>query len=326
MKSDHPKKQLGVSLFIIIALMFVIGLTYSPSGFAKRDRPLEWGLYQILWSREYNQLLTKEIERFSSKPDYVMFYRDLGRKFPKFAMDCIDQQNATTIVSLELWSWHDQKSDHYLSDIVTGKYDTFFSKWAKDAQEDGRRVLLRFGFEFNGDWFTWSGNPALFKKAWRRIHNLFQQAGAKNVEWVWSPNIVSVPNEKSNNMHLYYPGDAYVDWVGVDGYNFGEHHDVWHHWQSFEEVYVKVLDDFHRRYSDKPVMISEFGSAPGKAGQRETWIRDAYHTLQKYPQVRAAIWFNLDKRRENEPNWYLQAEDGSLRAFNQTFASPRPMD
>lgn len=326
MKSGKNNNRIGVSLLIAIGLLIAISLSFNQRGFAKRNQPIEWGIYQILWSREYDRQLTKEIKRFSSKPDYVMFYRDLGRRFPKFAIDCIAQHHATTIVSMELWSWHGEKSDHYLLDIATGKYDIFFSTWAQAAKADGRRVLLRFGFEFNGDWFTWSGKPELFIKAWRRIHDIFQKEGAQHVEWVWSPNIVSVPRNKSNSMHLYYPGDDYVDWVGVDGYNFGDHYDLWHHWQSFGQIYESVLDDFQRRYSNKPVMISEFGCASGKPGQRQAWIHEAYTVLQKYPQVQSVIWFNYNKQRENEPNWYLQAEDGSLGAFNQTFALPRPMD
>ena len=84
--------------------------------------------------------------------------------------------------------------------------------------------------------------------------------------------------------------------------------------------------DFHKRCKAKPVMISEFGSAPGKPNQRKQWILDAYDTLQKYPQVQAVIWFNLDKRKENEPNWRLELDDGSLQAFNQTFAKPQAVD
>lgn len=310
----------------VVCITTLIPLAPVEQAFAQRDHPLEWGLYQILWSRQYGQHLARELKRFDSKPDYVMFYRDLGRPFPEFSVETIHEQGATTIVSLELWSWHDVKSDHYLTDIISGKYDNFFQQWATDAKTNGRRVLLRFGFEFNGNWFTWSQKPKDFVKAWRHIHDMFQKVGAGNVEWVWSPNVVSTPDVKANNMHLYYPGDEYVDWVGVDGYNFGDHHDIWHQWQSFHDVFQKVLVDFHKRYPTKPVMISEFGCARGKPNQRKQWIFDAYITLQKYPQVQAVIWFNYDKRKEDEPNWRLKEDDGSLSAFNRTFAKRQPLD
>lgn len=183
--------------------------------------------------------------------------------------------------------------------------------------------MLRFGFEFNGDWFTWSGDPEAYVSAWRRAHDIFKGVGAGNVEWIWAPNILSNPDTPRNDMHRYYLGDAYVDWIGVDGYNFGEHHDQWHQWQSFDDVFSDVLADFAKRYPTKPVMISEFGCAPGEKAQRAEWIRDAYRSLQQRPRVAAVIWFNFDKRREGEPNWRIDLTPESLRAFNETFAAPR---
>ena len=288
-----------------------------------RHMPLQWGLYQILWSRAFCDQLETELGKFASKPDYVMFYRDLGRPFSKFPIDCIAKHGATTMVSLELWLWHGGRDASYLSAISRGEYDDFFRQWARDAKTAGRRVLLRFGFEFNGDWFTWSGNPEAYVAAWRHVHGLFGEAGAGNVEWVWAPNVTSSPDVPTNSMHRYYPGDAYVDWIGVDGYNFGNRHDEWHRWKTFDEIFDPVLDDFENRYAEKPVIITEFGCAPGKPDRRAQWIRAAHENLSRRPQVKAAIWFNYDKRREHEPNWRIDATPDSLDAFNNTFAAPR---
>ena len=308
------------------AIAVLLALTAIPEdgSRARRSTPLDWGLYQILWSRNYGEQLATTVSKFASKPKYVTFYRDLGRPYPKFAIDCVAEQGATTIVSLELWEWHGKRKGSYLPAINRGEYDTFFREWAEAAKADGRRVLLRFGFEFNGDWFTWSKDAEAFVTAWRRAHDIFDHVGAGNVEWAWAPNVVSCPDVPDNDMHRYYPGDDVVDWIGVDGYNFGEHHDQWHKWQSFDDVFGQVLTDFAKRYRDKRVMITEFGCAPGTGGQRETWIRRAFAELQRYPQVAAVIWFNLDKRREGEPDWRIDVSEASLRAFNESFAAPRP--
>lgn len=319
-------------LVIVVILGLMVGAVASSTGpgvanepkkrNAKRTNRLQWGVYQILWSRKYGQQLAKELSSYASRPDYIMFYRDLGRAFPKFAVDRIVEQGSTPIVSLELWSWHGRHQGSYLPLLQKGEYDEFLRNWAKAAKADGRRILLRFGFEFNGNWFTWSGDADGFKAAWRRAYDIFKQVGTDNVEWIWSPNIVSCPDEPANDMHLYYPGDRYVDWVGVDGYNFGDNHDQWHRWQTFAEVFDEVLDDFAKRYAGKPVMISEFGCAPGDPDKRARWIREAFANLRRRHQVRAAIWFNYDKRREHEPDWRIEATPGALRAFNETFATP----
>ena len=308
-------------LLVLVAIASIASGPPSPS--ERRSTNLHWGVYQILWSRQYGAHLDAELAPFSSKPQYVMFYRDLGRPFPGSAVNAIAKRGATTIVSLELWEWHGKRKGSYLSAIVDGTYDDWLREWARAAKADGRRVLLRFGFEFNGNWFTWSGDPKAYVAAWRHAHALFDAVGADNVEWVWAPNVVSCPPTQENDMHRYYPGDAYVDWVGVDGYNFGDHHDKWHKWTSFADVFSDILTDFGKRYADKPVMITEFGCAPGKPRQRAQWIRAAHAELQRWPQVKAAVWFNYDKRREGEPNWRVDVTPESLRAFNETFAKPR---
>ncbi len=293
--------------------------TYTPAR-GQRKEPLAWGVYQIYWGRRFERNLAKELEQFASRPQYVMFYRDLGRPFPKYGIDIIRAVGATPMISLELWMWGDRDGRRCLPDINAGRYDAFFRDWARAAAADGRRVLLRFGFEMNGNWFSWSEDPLAFVTAWQRIKTIFDAEQAGNVEWVWSPNVVSIPRTAENDMHLYYPGDRYVDWVSLDGYNFGDHHSEWHRWQSFAEIYEKPLGELLEKYPSKPIIISEFGCAPGKPGQKAKWIRDAHAYLSRIPQVKAAIWFNLDKRREGEPNWRVDECDDCLKAFNETFA------
>lgn len=308
------------------ALFVAAGKLGTPTAANKRTEPLKWGYYFLNWRRQFARDLTNDIKRFASPPDYVMYYTDLKIPYRRDRNDAIRALGAVPVLSLELTRWH-RGADGYLEAIIAGDYDTFFRDWATAAKADGKRVLLRFGFEFNGDWFNWGGKPKRFIAAWRHTHAIFRDVGADNVEWVWSPNIVSIPRDAKNSMHHYYPGDAFVDCVGVDGYNFGDHHDEWHKWESFETVYREFLTKDIRRYPDKPIIITEFGCAPGDGDQRAQWFRDAYAYLQRFPRVKGVIVFEIDKRSEGEPNWRLRHDDGSLSAFNETFAAPpQPRD
>ena len=252
-----------------------------------------------------------------------MFYRDLGRRaFPPDALGAIRAVGAVPVVSLELSRWHQPKGD-YLADLASGSYDERLARWAGAARDHGDRILLRFGFEMNGDWFPWSGKPSAYRAAYRRARAVFDDAGASNVEWVWSPNVASFPDVPGNDMHLYYPGDDVVDWVGLDGYNFGDHPEDGHRWQSFPEVFGPAVEDLAGRYPGKPIMIAETGSAEGPPGAKASWIREAFDSARRLPAVRALIWLDLDKRREGERNWSLLSSPGVLEAFNDTFAAPR---
>lgn len=287
-----------------------------------RDGRLDWGLYEIYWGvNRFARRLEHDLALLATSPDYLMFYRDLGRRFPKGGIEIIRRCGATPIISLELWRWGDGGGD-YLERINRGEYDAFFAQWAADAKADGGRVLLRFGFEFNGDWFSWGNKPVEFVAAWKRAHRIFEDNRAANVEWVWAANVVSVPDTDDNDMHLFYPGADAVDWVAIDGYNWGDEHDQWHRWESCEQLFADVVSRLAKRYPTKPIMIAEFGSVDGAPGQKAEWIRAAHAWLTHQPRIHAAIWFNHDKRREGEHNWRIDSTPEALQAFNETFAAP----
>ena len=109
----------GGGVFIALAALVAFGRCSQTPPTARKP-PLRWGIYQIYWSRDYADRLARELSLFASKPDYVMFYRDLSRPFPKVPIDCIAKHGATTIVSLELWLWHGQKEGSYLPAIHKG--------------------------------------------------------------------------------------------------------------------------------------------------------------------------------------------------------------
>ncbi len=299
------------------------GKTEEPPGVqTKTPSEIRWGIYQINWGAErFEHFLDITIAKLASPPDFVMFYRDLRCRFPAKAIEIIRHRGATPSISLELGHWGDNRTK-FLPEINAGEFDDYFETWARDAKAEGDPVFLRFGFEFNGDWFSWSGDPKGYIGAWRRIHAIFERVGADNVKWVWAPNVTSVPDTPSNNMHRYYPGDEYVDWVGIDGYNWGDNHDEWHTWQSCQQVFEKVLDEFDKHYANRPVMLAEFGTTTDIAGRKAEWIVDAYEWLTTQSRVSAVIWFNFDKRSEGEQDWRIDSTAESLEAFNRTFAKP----
>jgi beta-mannanase len=109
-----------------------------------------------------------------------------------------------------------------LSSIIGGAHDSYITRFALDAKAWGHPFFLRFAHEMNGDWYPWNeginGNtPGQYVQAWRHVHDLFTANGVTNVTWVWSPNI-----EYTGSIPLsgLYPGDAYTDWIAMDGYNW----------------------------------------------------------------------------------------------------------
>ena len=111
-------------------------------------------------------------------------------------------------------------------EILAATYDAYLYDYARQIQEFGHPVLFRLNNEMNGDWCTYSSyytskDPDLFIALWRYVYEVFEKVGADNVIWVWNPHDGSFPDFKWNHAFLYYPGDEYVDVVGLTGYNTG---------------------------------------------------------------------------------------------------------
>ena len=180
-----------------------------------------------------------------------------------------------------------------LRDIASGKYDASIRTWAQQAAAWGYPFFLRWNWEMNGGWFPWGttstnqNTPSDFVNSWRRFHDLTVQAGATNVTWVWCPNID--PNNQYPSYSQLYPGNSYVDWTCLDGFNQSGRTT----WKSFATIFKSSYDKLLQVASTKPIMIGETSSEE-TGGSKAGWITDALSTqLPKYfPRIEALVWFN----------------------------------
>jgi hypothetical protein len=220
---------------------------------------------------------------------------------------------AVPLVTLEFWdpaNGIDQPSFSYAK-ISGGSFDTYLHSYAKAARAFGSPVWLRPLHEMNGNWYPWGGTvngntPAGFVAAWRHIHDIFVAEGATNVSFVWCPNADSVPDTAANSISAYWPGDAYVDYAGIDGYNFGGSS-----WRSFSSIfsaaYAKVTS-----LSSKPVIVGEIGCS-SVGGDKAAWITDMFKVIpSSFPRIAGVSWFDADKGND----WRIESDSASLAAFS----------
>src|SRR4029453_16687376 len=103
----------------------------------------------------------------------------------------------------------------------------------------------------NGYWYPWGtrqSTPRDFVAAWRHIHEVFRTAGATNVIWTWTPNVVNYLPDAP--LRRYWPGAADVGWGGVDGSFTREGA------RTFATLLGPTVKQV-RRFTDKPVLIVE---------------------------------------------------------------------
>lgn len=198
-----------------------------------------------------------------------------------------------------------------LASIAAGTWDAYITEWAQDAKAWGHPFFLRFDWEMNGNWFPWSvgvnGNTAAeYVAAWRHVHDIFTKVGATNVTWVWCPNVD--PNRRYAPLSSVYPGDGYVDWTGLDGYNWASP------WLTFDQLFRSTYDRLVTSVAPaKPVVIAETASSE-HGGDKASWITDLL-TRQlpgRYPQVDAFMWFD---KFDSSMDWPIETSPSAVSAF-----------
>jgi hypothetical protein len=245
--------------------------------------------------------------------------------FPTKEMEGIRQHG-----SIPFFSWSSQsipssldEPNFQLSDVISGAHDSYIREWATEAKEWGHPFFLRFNWEMNGNWFPWSegvnGNkPGEFVAAWRHVHDIFTAVGATNATWVWCPNVD--PEGKMQDLAQLYPGDAYVDWTGLDGYNWGTNPAKPDRWRTFDQLYNstyhKIVDTIA---PSKPMVIGEVGSTE-YGGSKALWIEEMLSELPtEYPQIRGLLWF---EKFDDGMDWPIETSSSATSAFAAGIQSP----
>ena len=162
--------------------------------------------------------------------------------------------------------------NYTMQKIIDGDFDTALTQWAIDAKNTDIPLLVEFGTEVNGNWFPWNGQyngagelsnygdpnipdgPERFRDAYRHIIDICNSNGANNITWFFHVDAYSEPNVSWNEIENYYPGDNYIDWLGVSIYGPQESNEDY---QEFSEI----MDDIYpslTNLSNKPIAILEF--------------------------------------------------------------------
>lgn len=177
-----------------------------------------------------------------------------------------------------------------LSRVISGGEDVRTGQWAEAIKAYGHPVMIRLMAEMNGSWEPWStgqnGNkPGEYVLAWRHIVDVFRAHGATNAIFVWNPNRAY---RGATSMRSLYPGSAYVDWIGLDVYNFNEA--AKKGWLSFDSMMKPSVRQLRQAAGyAKPMMLNEVGTAEGRG--KPLWIKTMFASLPRYG-VRAVNYFD----------------------------------
>jgi hypothetical protein len=256
----------------------------------------EWGVYTGGTASSFAGFENQVGKKANMQAVFIGWYE----KFPGDMALPLKSNGQTLVI---FWEQYDVTLD----EIISGSTDSYIKQFADDAESYGGQVVLAPFHEMNGDWNPWSGaspgnSPEKVVEAWKHIRGLFP-INNTNIKWAWVVNNDSSPNTADNQIDRYYPGDNYTDYVGVDGFNFGDP------WQTYSEIFSTPLNNL--KTYNKPIYIFSIASAEGP--KKATWISDALSHIKKDPDIRGFIWFNENK----EKNWLVNSDSLSLDAFRR---------
>jgi beta-mannanase len=280
----------------------------------------------VLWGAATPDLPT--LQSFNSdagKPaSLYLFYNGFANNasFDASQATAIQSLGATPFLAWEPWDATNGTVDqpaYSLANIASGAFDTYISTWAQEIKAWGQPLWLEFAPEMNGNWYPWgnavNGNtPAEYIAAYRHVHDLFTDAGVTNVVWVWTTNVTS---NGSTPIGDFYPGDAYVNFLGVDGYNWGTTQSWGSVWQTPTQVFNQTLVDLEQ-LSTRPIVIAETASTE-QGGNKAQWIRQFFSMMAATPVIKAFVWFNFNK----ETDWQIESSSTARAAFAAGVANSR---
>jgi len=270
---------------------------------------------------EHPGLIDSYARAVGRAPAIVSYYREWNQAiFDAASLHAISRRHAVPMITWEptVNGWQRGDTATILRTIATGGADRYLRATARAAGRWPALTFLRFAPEMNGSWSPWGvrtpGNSAaVYVAAWRHVVSIFRSAGVHRVKWVWCPN---VDDNGVLPFTRLYPGDRWVDWVGMDGYNWGGSYG----WQSFTAIFASSYDTL-ARLTTKPMMIAETGSGEN-GGSKAAWITQTFsHELPKFSRLAALVWFNGGG--DTGADFRFNSTAAAAKAFRAALSSPR---
>jgi Glycosyl hydrolase family 26 len=324
----------------MMALAIVV-LTLAPAAGAKSgERGLFWGAWigpqltgaQPPWDMSAVTAFEQRLGKGLSTIQFGVPFADCSvspcsfYEFPAQEMEAIRRYGAVPFLSWSSqatpWIMGNPEPDFQLSDVISGSYDSYIREFAEAAKAWGHPYFMRFDWEPNGDWFPWGegandNQPGEFVTAWRHVHDIFAAVGATNATWVWCPYI---DVHRFAPIASFYPGDEYVDWTSLDGYNWANARSHPVPWKSFDQIFASSYHQIVTKIAPKkPMLLAEIASSGGGHAKAQ-WIHAMFKALKtKFRRVRGLIWFD---QVQQGVSWPLENSPLVKRAFASGLRHP----
>jgi len=342
------KKALATAVAIMVGFALFAELAAAPSLFVPQEGAYLGAFVDFGFMEDY---VTPEklsnFEKLSGKKLAIVTMGSFWGKeeFPEGQVQVIKEYGAIPLIFWYPWGppyeQNELQQRYSLKNIIDGKHDEYIRRWAKGVKASGVPVIVAFAPEMNGDWFSWSGyfngagesayfgkpdradGPERFVFAYRHVVDVVRSVNARNIIWLFHVNATPSPQADWNTLDAYYPGDSYVDWVGMSAFgkqiNPGD-------WLSFEEISGTAYDSLAA--FKKPILVVT-GVGEFEDGNKAEWITQTYSVIkEEYPGIKAVIWWHDIWLNEDNSlsDLTIDSSPETLRAFRLAISDPYFLD
>jgi mannan endo-1,4-beta-mannosidase len=282
-RKSTSKIYVSFTIFVAVVVALVITVV-SVKPWATRLTPGTQsehylGVYEPDAPGSYNGI-DQFAQAIGRQPNLVSYYSSWLEPFQTGFARTAAEHGALTVVQID-------PENVSLASIAAGNYDAYLQSYAAAVKAFGGQLVLSFGHEMNGDWYSWADHrtaPAVFVQAWRHVVTVFRMAGASNVKWLWTVNVITAGSVTVANPGPWWPGSSYVNWVGLDGYYYSP-------LTSFAQVFAPTIVQIRQLTHSDPILISETG-ALSNIGQQAK-ITDLFSGVSAYDLL-GFMWFDED--------------------------------
>jgi hypothetical protein len=240
------------------------------------------------------------VQAAGRQPNLVGYYSGWGEHFATSFATTVHRHGAVTILQID-------PTDAAIAAIVAGQYDRYLRSYADTVRDFGYPVVIGFGHEMNATWYSWGYRhvrPPVFVAAWRHLVTLFRDEGADNVTWLWT---LQADEPGTGPIASWWPGSAYVTWVGIDGYYYRRS-------DTFTSVFGKTIAQV-RGITHRPLLLSETAVGP-MAGQPAK-IANLFAGMRLYQTI-GLVWFDIAQHQGiYHQNWHIEDSRPAVAAFRR---------
>jgi mannan endo-1,4-beta-mannosidase len=232
------------------------------------------------------------------QPNVVLYYS--AWLFPFQTAFAVQAYNHGAVPLIQL-----EPRNMNIASVTQGRWDSYLRSYAIAVRNYGHPVILSFTHEMNGNWYSWGyqhTSPSIWVSAWRHVVNLFRQEQARNVIWLWT---ISSARRGTGPLRDWWPGDDYVNWIGIDGYYVYPS-------SSFASVFAPTITAV-RELTTKPILLSEVGIA--RSANQRIKIPDLFAGIRR-DHLLGVVWFDVGHHGSpSYQDWRLEGNPAAVAAF-----------